>query len=542
MGVVSDEILPGRLGKHTRSREVMAANPRSRLGEMLVAEGLITPAQLDDALDMSSTEGTFVGQALVDLEYLEREQLVSTLIRQCRIPHINLADYDISREIAALVPREICQTHRIIPVDRLGDMLTLAMVDPLDDTALEAVGKYCDLKVKPILCSWYDLEQVFHRLFGDPSLQPPPPAGLPQEPSLEQDDLPASSELAVPESGDESGGGPELDPSSPASLRDLISVSRETPSGGDAALSEALETDGSQDARREAVKAALLGRGEQRPEPDSEVSSAARTRRSPKRPPGRRPARPAMRGTRSRGSNGHATSEYTFDTFVPSSANEFAYQLAQAVARAPGTTANPFFLYGDVGLGKTHLLISIVNDIVAQHKDLHLVFVPSSEFGQELVDAIETNRLNEFRAKYMTGDAVMMDDIQFLVGRDRAQEEFFTIFNHLLDRGRQIVLAADKHPEELHKIERRLVSRFVGGIVAGLKPPDWDTRIAILRERLKQADVNVTELIATHVPDDVRKLIGALRKIVAYCTLVKRDITVDVAQEVLCHLHYTPFE
>jgi len=484
----------------------MAANLRSRLGEMLLAEGVVTPEQLEAALELSAEKSIFVGQAMVELDYLDEEQLVTFLVRQCRIPHINLADYDINKEIVELIPSETCRSHSVIPVDRLGNMLTVAMVDPLDDEAMEAVTEQCDLNVKPILCSWYDFEHAYRRMFGEPSMPPP---------HVEQS---ADAEM-------------DLEPST---------LERDD-TAEDATLSDALAADGSQEERREAVKAALLGRGERRAAPAGDRRGAAPPARTRKRraEPASKPKTscgPLMTGIES---------QFTFDSFVPSQTNEFAYHLAQAVAQNPGGEANPFFLYGDVGLGKTHLLVSIINDITAQHKDLRMVFLSSSEFGQHLVEAVDSGHLKEFRSKYATCDVLVLDDIQFLVGRARAQEEFFAIFNHLLEHGSQIVLAADKHPEELNRIERRLISRFVGGIVAGLEPPDWDTRIQILHDRMTRLDASiqtdVLELIATSVPDDVRKLIGALRKIVAYCTLVKRDITVDVAQEILSHLHHTPF-
>ncbi len=501
----------------------MAANSRSRLGEMLLAEGVVTPEQLEAALELSAEIGVFVGQAMVELEYLDEEQLVTFLVRQCRIPHINLTDYDIDREIAELIPSDICRLHSVIPVDRLGNMLTVAMVDPLDDEAMEAVAEHCDLNVKPILCSWYDFEQVSRRMFGDATMPPPR-----REPS---------DEASLSE--------PQAEPVSAASLQERVRETPEEPSDESPALSDALDANGSPEERRKAVKAALLAKGERRAEPASKKRAAVQPSHKQKRG-----AKSASKPLSKTGASPSAVTDavatqFTFDSFVSSETNEFAYSLAKAVAESPGGEANPFFLYGDVGLGKTHLLVSIINDITAQHKDLHMTFLSSSEFGQLLVDAVDSGNLKEFRSKYATCDVLILDDVQFLVGRARAQEEFFAIFNHLLEHGRQIVLAADKHPEELNRIERRLISRFVGGIVAGLEPPDWDTRIEILCDRMKQTDstipMDVLELIATSFPDDVRKLIGALRKIVAYCTLVKRDITVDVAQEILSHLYHTPF-
>jgi len=559
-GTAPDETLPDHPGEPVDSRDVMAANPRSRLGEMLLAEGVITPEQLDTALELSEERGIFLGHAMVELDYVGEEELVTFLIRQCRIPHINVADYDIKKDVVELLPREVCRQHRVLPVDHLGNMLTVAMVDPLDDAAIESVKDNCELKVKPILCSWYDFEQVFRRLFAETSVAPPQksadeeeavatildklddePVGELEDEGEGEDRLGEAEDADIPESEPQQSG-------RASSSGRRASRSRAKSDVADSSLSEALATDGSPEERREAVKAVLLGRNQgQAGRREAARDGAEGTRRAGKS--ARRTDEPAETRSKPRKVQKPETDsvpqQYTFDSFVPSPSNEFAFHLAQAVADAPGGEANPFFLYGDVGLGKTHLLSSITGNIAKRHKNLRLVFVSSSEFGHQLIDAVESGHVKDFRHQYATCDVIVLDDVQFLVGRDRAQEEFFAIFNHLLENGKQIVLAADKHPEELHKIDRRLVSRFVGGIVAGLEAPDWTTRIEILRERMRQFDVEipieVLELIATSVPDDVRKLIGALRKIIAYCTLVERDITVDVAQEVLSHLHHTPF-
>ena len=177
---------------------------------------------------------------------------------------------------------------------------------------------------------------------------------------------------------------------------------------------------------------------------------------------------------------------------------------------------------------------------MAAQPETRVIYNSAGTFSNRLIEAIQQHDVVSFREHYTTRGVVIIDDVQFLAGRERAQEEFFEIFNILYDEHRQIIVASDKIPEELDALEKRLVSRFAGGIVAGIAPPEWETRMAVLKHRAELAGCEVPEevlsLVATRVPDDVRKLSGALRKVVAFCELLQQDITVELAQEVLDHL------
>jgi chromosomal replication initiator protein DnaA len=235
----------------------------------------------------------------------------------------------------------------------------------------------------------------------------------------------------------------------------------------------------------------------------------------------------------------------TFANFFPGTMNEFTHKVCQAVAAAPGGEYNPLFLYGHVGIGKTHLVSAIGNAILTgggkkKSAPLRVGYVSSSHFSRRLAEAILENAQDAFRENYCHWDVLILDDIQFLGGRVEAQEEFFHIFNALHQQGRQIIIVADKAPDRLGLLEQRLVSRFASGIVAELKAPEWDTRMQILRHRVEQSGVAVPEeilsLIAMRVPGDVRKMTGALRKVAAFAKLIGKSITVEMAQEILSHL------
>ncbi|MDX9973717.1 MAG: DnaA/Hda family protein [FCB group bacterium] len=232
--------------------------------------------------------------------------------------------------------------------------------------------------------------------------------------------------------------------------------------------------------------------------------------------------------------------QYTFENYLVGKANAFTVTLGKAVAEAPGREYNPFFLYGEVGTGKTHLINAIANHVQRNFRDTRVGYVSAGRFARRLMEALKDAELDAFRENYCHCDLLVFDDIQFLAGHDEVQEEFFHIFNALQLESRQIIIAADKAPDKLGQLEKRLVSRFSGGIVASLVPPDWETRMKIMRQQAKESLVVVPEeilaLIATRVPNDIRKMGGCLRKVIAFAKLMDRELTCDLAGEILTHL------
>ena len=227
----------------------------------------------------------------------------------------------------------------------------------------------------------------------------------------------------------------------------------------------------------------------------------------------------------------------TFDTFVVGSNNQFAHGAAMAIAKTPAKTYNPFFVYGGSGLGKTHLLQAIGHYVINNQKAARVVYLSSEQFTNEFIDAIQHGTLVKFRKKYRYADILMIDDIQFLGGKERSQEEFFHTFNTLHDGHKQIVLSSDRPASEIEKLEQRLVSRFEWGMTAELQPPDIETRIAILKKKAEGLNITleqwVIEFLADRIRNNVRRLEGALMRVASYKSLSDREITREVIENLL---------
>jgi chromosomal replication initiator protein len=229
--------------------------------------------------------------------------------------------------------------------------------------------------------------------------------------------------------------------------------------------------------------------------------------------------------------------KYTFDTFVIGSGNRFAHAASLAVAEAPAKAYNPFFIYGGVGLGKTHLMHAIGHYVLEHNPNAKVVYLSSEKFTNEFINSIRDNKAEEFRNKYRNVDVLLIDDIQFLAGKESTQEEFFHTFNTLHTESKQIVISSDRPPKEIPTLEDRLRSRFEWGLITDITPPDLETRIAILRKKAKADGLDipneVMHYIANQIDTNIRELEGALIRVVAYSSLVNQDITVELAQEAL---------
>ncbi|NLK99087.1 MAG: chromosomal replication initiator protein DnaA [Clostridiales bacterium] len=234
---------------------------------------------------------------------------------------------------------------------------------------------------------------------------------------------------------------------------------------------------------------------------------------------------------------------YTFDTFVVGGNNEFARAAALAVAENPGEIYNPLFIYGGVGLGKTHLMHSIAHFVLNQNPDTKVLYVTSEKFTNELIEAIQKKTTIQFREKYRSIDILLIDDIQFIIGKESTQEEFFHTFNTLHESKKQIIISSDRPPKEMLTLEDRLRSRFEHGLMADIQSPDYETRMAILKKKeeldgLRIEDEEVLKYIATNIKSNIRELEGALTKIVAFSRLKKRDLNLALAEEALQDIIY----
>ena len=236
-------------------------------------------------------------------------------------------------------------------------------------------------------------------------------------------------------------------------------------------------------------------------------------------------------------SNATLNPKYTFDSFVVGNNNRFAHAAALAVAEAPATSYNPLFIYGGVGLGKTHLMHAIGNSILRKNKSSNILYVTSEKFTNQLINSIKDNTSAQFRDKYRNIDVLLIDDIQFIAGKERIQEEFFHTFNTLHESGKQIILSSDKPPKDIPLLEDRLKSRFEWGLIADISNPDYETRLAILRKKAQLdniiVDDEILSNIANRIDSNIRELEGTLNKLIATSSLTNSPITKEMAERAI---------
>jgi chromosomal replication initiator protein len=229
--------------------------------------------------------------------------------------------------------------------------------------------------------------------------------------------------------------------------------------------------------------------------------------------------------------------KYTFDTFVCGSSNQFAHAASQAVASRPASSYNPLFIYGGVGLGKTHLLIAIGNEVLQMNKDARVCYYTSEKFMNELINCLRYQKMEQFKAKFRSMDVLLIDDIQFIAGKDRTQEEFFHTFNALYESHKQIVITSDRFPKDIPGLEERLRSRFEWGLIADIQPPDIETKVAILKKKAEldriQLPDDVAMFLASSSSTNVRELEGMLIRLGAFSSLTRSEVTLAMARDVL---------
>ncbi len=253
-------------------------------------------------------------------------------------------------------------------------------------------------------------------------------------------------------------------------------------------------------------------------------------------PPGYSAERPRPAPASPRFTN-NLNNNFTFDNFVQGKSNQLARAAAQQVAQQPGEAYNPLFIYGGVGLGKTHLMHAIGNQILAHNSGARVVYLHSERFVDDMVKALQTNRIDEFKRHYRSLNALLIDDIQFFAGKDRSQEEFFHTFNALLEDQQQVIMTSDRYPKEVDGLEERLKSRFGWGLTVAIEPPELETRVAILNNKAEQSGLELPQevsfFIAKRIRSNIRELEGALRRVIAHTQFTGNPITIDSVREAL---------
>ncbi len=246
------------------------------------------------------------------------------------------------------------------------------------------------------------------------------------------------------------------------------------------------------------------------------------------------------KATNSPQTNSSLNSKYTFETLIIGKHNELAHAASQAVAKNPGTQYNPLFIYGGVGLGKTHLMHAAGHKLLNMSPKSNIIYITSEKFANDYIDAIKQKRMDDFKKQYRSVDALLIDDIQFMAGKEGFQEEFFHTFNELRDKGKQIIITSDRPPKEIPAVEQRLVSRFEGGMLADIQAPDLETRMAILRTKMEKKGVVIGEdilfYIAENVVNNIRELEGALNRLAVYQQMQNRALVLDQAKTILASI------
>jgi chromosomal replication initiator protein DnaA len=528
------------------------------LGEILLQEDRITEGELLEGLKKHREDGGFLGQTLIDLKFITQDELTLVLIKQCKIPHLNLQDYSIQPDVAKIIPEKLCRKYKVLPIDKMGKILTVAMVDPLDGNILHALKEvFPDLRIKPILCDWNHYKRAVNKVFESDIPDENAPleldiniAGLPKKKKPIKKAVPTESTVD------------EEEPIPVAEVNEPTAPTGDVSTLLSNAIDQMADKFGAQiNQFIQHQKLELQSINKRMDEINSIKNISVETSNTDEQEEVRRAVEDDLNQSANAAQSRHnvTTSDmearlqdslnfsannsvHTLKNFLPGSNNIVAVNAALETANHPGEKYNPLFIFGAVGLGKTHLLNGIGQQILSAHPEYDIAYGSATHFANQLIECKAAETTNAFFKAYTNKNVLILDDVQFLGGHIDAQEEFFHIFNELQNNNGQIILAGDKAPEKLGQLEQRLISRFSGGMVVQLYPPEWETRIAILNNQLQQRNVTVPEesiaMLAMQISGDVRRLIGALIRVLSIAELQNEPVTPELTNSVLIDLGF----
>lgn len=480
-----------------------------RIGDLLLEQKIITPSMLQQAIDIQKKDYKPLGKILIDLGYISSDELNTILAKQFGSLYINPKTFTLRNdELIDLLPATIARQFICFPFDLIGDELTVVMHDPFDTDAILEINKFCGKQIKPIHAKKQSIIEVLDKIYGSTGNVSPVEDNME---SPQQDDFSNITIKMSPPS--------DLQKSAETKLTHLFESTDSFLDSFDEVLSETQDL------------------------PENKLiddSSVTETEEPIKRPWAttivRKSPVPNSEGI-AKPENKLPMSYLTFENFVVAPSNQLAWAAAQNVVSQPGVGFNPLFIYGGVGLGKTHLSNAIGNELIKRYPKAKVYYITIDSFIRELIEAVEHGDLKNFQTKYRNLDTLLIDDVQFLSGQERTQEEFFYIFEQLYRSNGQMVITSDRLPRQIDKLEDRLRSRFEGGLMVDVQIPDLETRIAIFRKKIAlrglEADDEISRLVASRLSSNIRELEGIANRILAQAQLMQEPISMEMVLNIL---------
>ena len=514
----------------------MTEGPAKKIGDIFLELKLITPAMLQKALEIQKTEYQPLGKILLKLGFITQEDLNNVLAKQFGSLYINPKTFTIrNRDLFKLIQETEARKYSCFPFDKAGDELTVVIEDPLDTDALCELNRITGLRIRPvhakrevileILDKYYALEKAEVKK-GQVSRQKFEPTISPTSVPSEKLKLDENKEIETKTSIT-----PDLDHQEKESQE--LSITQ-----------EGIESNQTELSKSDSKTTSQMNTRPIESNTTTETSPISETEQVIKRPWASNPPKPSVpsnidnQGVEiAKKENKLPAPDFTFDNFVVGPSNQLAWAAAQNVVAQPGIGFNPLFIYGGVGLGKTHLANAIGNALMQQYPKAKIYYISIDVFVRELIHSIEHGDLKNFQNRYRNLDTLLIDDVQFLSRQERTQEEFFYIFEQLYRTNGQIIITSDRLPRQIGKLEDRLRTRFEGGLIVDIQSPDLETRIAIFRRKANSRGLNISDeiarTVATRLPSNIRELEGIANRILAQSQLMRDDLTQEMVKRIL---------